>query len=362
MGTSRAEYVEMRVYPWPYGYTANNQPLFLQYGTGGADVAARAVCGMGNGYGYCSGYGGEGQEVYYCYGHGGHVGRGYHEMEEHRGGIREGERAIPMGSGRECSEGERVEGEVRRELEGRRENGSGEQSADVGLKPMNKDMRDSTETEGEKIRASEKGEKEGERKRRMDEMDAAYTLEGLRERKERVGEEEGWGQDSANGETRGAQFSHRGSGRISWTAELHGAFLRAVNELGVERAVPMSILKRMGVQGLTREQVASHLQKHRTTLKREQESKERKMLLNVAARSVMMREEGLKKRVMTAEEVIEAVVEQERVNDDAEEEGRKDGGVKGGVENVVSKTSDAKRLKDVQGKARRQRRGTHGHL
>lgn len=345
------------MYPWPYGYTANNQPLFLQYGTGGADMAARAVCGLGNGYGYCSGCGGEGQEIYYCYGHGGHVGGGYHGLEGYRG-IREGEGDVLTGCGRECSERGRAE------VEGRESNVRGEQREDMGSKRINGEMGDGTEKGGEKNVEKGKADKEGERKRRMDEMDAAYTLEGLRERKEReAGEERGEGQGSANGEASGAQLSHKGPGRISWTAELHDAFLRAVNELGVERAVPMSILKRMGVQGLTREQVASHLQKHRTTLKRERESREREMLLNVAARSVMRREEGLQKRALTAEEVLEAVVEQERVNEDAEEEGRKNGGIKEGVERIGGgRKSDPKRLREISGKGRRQRKGAIRHL
>jgi len=38
---------------------------------------------------------------------------------------------------------------------------------------------------------------------------------------------------------------------------------------GVDRALPKAIMKDMDVGGLTRENVASHLQKHRMRLKRE---------------------------------------------------------------------------------------------
>eukprot|EP00271_Cylindrocystis_brebissonii_P006051 TRINITY_DN1859_c0_g1_i2.p1 TRINITY_DN1859_c0_g1~~TRINITY_DN1859_c0_g1_i2.p1 ORF type:complete len:597 (-),score=160.47 TRINITY_DN1859_c0_g1_i2:587-2377(-) len=56
--------------------------------------------------------------------------------------------------------------------------------------------------------------------------------------------------------------------RVVWSVELHQQFVNAVNELGVENAVPKRILELMNVQGLTRENVASHLQKYRLYLKR----------------------------------------------------------------------------------------------
>ncbi|CAI9753728.1 unnamed protein product [Fraxinus pennsylvanica] len=48
-----------------------------------------------------------------------------------------------------------------------------------------------------------------------------------------------------------------------WTRELHGKFMDAVRQLGDGRCFPKEILKRMKVPGLTRMQVASHLQKCR---------------------------------------------------------------------------------------------------
>ena len=48
-----------------------------------------------------------------------------------------------------------------------------------------------------------------------------------------------------------------------WSVELHQQFVNAVNSLGIDKAVPKRILDLMGVAGLTRENVASHLQKYR---------------------------------------------------------------------------------------------------
>ncbi|XP_016451610.1 two-component response regulator ARR12-like isoform X1 [Nicotiana tabacum] len=56
--------------------------------------------------------------------------------------------------------------------------------------------------------------------------------------------------------------------RVVWSIELHRKFVAAVNQLGIEKAVPKRILDLMNVDGLTRENVASHLQKYRLYLKR----------------------------------------------------------------------------------------------
>eukprot|EP00250_Pteridium_aquilinum_P026589 c33250_g1_i1 orf=158-2065(+) len=56
--------------------------------------------------------------------------------------------------------------------------------------------------------------------------------------------------------------------RVNWSIQLHRQFVDAVNQLGVDKAVPKRILDIMNVQGLTRENVASHLQKYRLYLKR----------------------------------------------------------------------------------------------
>ncbi|KAG1330572.1 Two-component response regulator ORR21 [Cocos nucifera] len=56
--------------------------------------------------------------------------------------------------------------------------------------------------------------------------------------------------------------------RVVWSVELHQQFVNAVNQLGIDKAVPKRILDLMNVPGLTRENVASHLQKFRLYLKR----------------------------------------------------------------------------------------------
>ena len=55
-----------------------------------------------------------------------------------------------------------------------------------------------------------------------------------------------------------------------WTPQLHKRFVDAVAHLGIKNAVPKTIMQLMSVDGLTRENVASHLQKYRLYLKRMQ--------------------------------------------------------------------------------------------
>ncbi|VAI71289.1 two-component response regulator ORR22-like [Triticum dicoccoides] len=56
--------------------------------------------------------------------------------------------------------------------------------------------------------------------------------------------------------------------RVVWSVELHRKFVAAVNQLGIDKAVPKRILELMNVEKLTRENVASHLQKYRLYLRR----------------------------------------------------------------------------------------------
>ncbi|KAG0449854.1 hypothetical protein HPP92_027071 [Vanilla planifolia] len=51
--------------------------------------------------------------------------------------------------------------------------------------------------------------------------------------------------------------------KVDWTPELHKRFVRAVEQLGVDQAIPSKILELMKVEGLTRHNIASHLQKFR---------------------------------------------------------------------------------------------------
>lgn len=55
--------------------------------------------------------------------------------------------------------------------------------------------------------------------------------------------------------------------KVDWTADLHRRFVQAVEYLGVEQAIPSRILEVMKVDGLTRHNVASHLQKYRSQKK-----------------------------------------------------------------------------------------------
>ncbi|EOA13800.1 hypothetical protein CARUB_v10026895mg [Capsella rubella] len=58
--------------------------------------------------------------------------------------------------------------------------------------------------------------------------------------------------------------------RLVWTPQLHKRFVDVVAHLGIKSAVPKTIMQLMNVEGLSRENVASHLQKYRLYLKRVQ--------------------------------------------------------------------------------------------
>ncbi|KAK9094588.1 hypothetical protein Scep_026057 [Stephania cephalantha] len=51
--------------------------------------------------------------------------------------------------------------------------------------------------------------------------------------------------------------------KVDWTPELHKRFVQAIDRLGIDQAIPSRILELMKVEGLTRHNVASHLQKYR---------------------------------------------------------------------------------------------------
>ncbi|TMW89038.1 hypothetical protein EJD97_017729 [Solanum chilense] len=65
--------------------------------------------------------------------------------------------------------------------------------------------------------------------------------------------------------------------RVVWTVDLHQKFVKAVNQIGFDKVGPKKILDLMGIPWLTRENVASHLQKYRlylTRLQKEDEAKD----------------------------------------------------------------------------------------
>ncbi|KAI3913711.1 hypothetical protein MKW98_011772 [Papaver atlanticum] len=79
-------------------------------------------------------------------------------------------------------------------------------------------------------------------------------VEASRKRKEPSREQPG---DGKRTRARSAAPKKR---RVIWTAELHNHFLDAIEKLGVDKGVPKRILEYMRIPGLTRENVASHLQ------------------------------------------------------------------------------------------------------
>ncbi|XP_058100580.1 probable transcription factor GLK1 [Magnolia sinica] len=52
--------------------------------------------------------------------------------------------------------------------------------------------------------------------------------------------------------------------KVDWTPDLHRRFVQVVEQLGVDKAVPSRILELMGIDCLTRHNIASHLQKYRS--------------------------------------------------------------------------------------------------
>ncbi|PKA60225.1 Two-component response regulator ARR11 [Apostasia shenzhenica] len=64
--------------------------------------------------------------------------------------------------------------------------------------------------------------------------------------------------------------------RVVWSVNLHQKFVNAVDQIGFEKVGPKKILDLMNVPGLTRENVASHLQKYRLYLSRLQKQNEAK--------------------------------------------------------------------------------------
>ncbi|CAA2960931.1 transcription factor PCL1-like [Olea europaea subsp. europaea] len=58
--------------------------------------------------------------------------------------------------------------------------------------------------------------------------------------------------------------------QLVWTPQLHKRFVDAVAHLGIKNVVPKTIMQLMSVDGLTRENVASHLLLYKLYLKRMQ--------------------------------------------------------------------------------------------
>ncbi|MCL7038764.1 hypothetical protein MKW94_014018 [Papaver nudicaule] len=76
-------------------------------------------------------------------------------------------------------------------------------------------------------------------------------------------------EDEVNSHFSDEQLSNNKRTQISWAdPELHAKFVEAFYKLG-DKVVPLKILAKMNVPGLTREKVASHLQKYRKILEKQ---------------------------------------------------------------------------------------------
>ncbi|KAK3228646.1 hypothetical protein Dsin_000527 [Dipteronia sinensis] len=69
-------------------------------------------------------------------------------------------------------------------------------------------------------------------------------------------------------DTKGESSNAPKKPKVVWTDLLHNRFLQAVNYLTLEKAVPKKLHELMNVPELTKENIASHLQKYRLFLKR----------------------------------------------------------------------------------------------
>ncbi|KAM1215223.1 hypothetical protein ACFX2I_011658 [Malus domestica] len=73
-----------------------------------------------------------------------------------------------------------------------------------------------------------------------------------------------------------ADLSSTKKARVVWSVDLHQKFVKAVHQIGFDKVGPKKILDLMNVPWLTRENVASHLQKYRLYLSRLQKENELK--------------------------------------------------------------------------------------
>ncbi|XP_010545471.1 PREDICTED: two-component response regulator ARR18 [Tarenaya hassleriana] len=107
------------------------------------------------------------------------------------------------------------------------------------------------------------------------------TYQVSKKHKDNIDDGSGDADSDSDGETEGGEGSEhdmddesctRKKPRVVWASELHQKFVAAVTQLGPDKAVPKKILDLMNVEGLTRENVASHLQKYRLYLKKMDEA------------------------------------------------------------------------------------------
>ncbi|XVE89808.1 hypothetical protein DITRI_Ditri20bG0024200 [Diplodiscus trichospermus] len=69
---------------------------------------------------------------------------------------------------------------------------------------------------------------------------------------------------NGNGDSSGLVLSTDAKPRLKWTPDLHERFMEAVHQLGgADKATPKTVMKLMGIPGLTLYHLKSHLQKYR---------------------------------------------------------------------------------------------------
>ncbi|KAI4340859.1 hypothetical protein MLD38_025658 [Melastoma candidum] len=97
----------------------------------------------------------------------------------------------------------------------------------------------------------------------MEEVDSLVSMADIKERRSKRG-----GSKRKHKKKQSSQSKNPKRSKVVWTTTLHNLFLQALNQIGLDKAVPKKILEYMGIPGLTRENVASHLQKYRIFLRR----------------------------------------------------------------------------------------------
>ncbi|XP_055835138.1 two-component response regulator ARR10-like isoform X2 [Solanum dulcamara] len=70
------------------------------------------------------------------------------------------------------------------------------------------------------------------------------------------------------GKDNSVNFTLPTKSQIIWTESLHNKFLEAIRNIGFDKAAPKKILDHMKVPGLTKDNVSSHWQKYRMSLRR----------------------------------------------------------------------------------------------
>ncbi|EEF44373.1 transcription activator GLK1 [Ricinus communis] len=79
-----------------------------------------------------------------------------------------------------------------------------------------------------------------------------------------VSKESDKGRKSSSTQAKNSNHQGKRKVKVDWTPDLHRRFVQAVEQLGVDKAVPSRILELMGIDCLTRHNIASHLQKYRS--------------------------------------------------------------------------------------------------